>query len=797
MEENAVFESSLQSDPYNLRTWLGYLKAKIDAPHIKRSILYERALSYLSRSYKLWAAYLEERTVYLHSRSIADKRYDTLIDTYERALEHMGKMPRIWINYCKLLIRLNKGSATRKVFDRALRSLPASQHEELWGLYVAWARGFGVPQTAKIVMKRYLMYEPEYRESFIEWCLEENEIVEAMQQLKILHDSEDFASNKGRTRMTSFMELCELCAGNPLQASEAGLDMETLVRTGISAYSEQTGKLWCQLANFNVRQGYFEKAREVFEEAVNTVLTVRDFSVVFDALVKVEESTLVALMQGGSAHDSPEMEERMQHIEKMLERRPLLLNSVLLRYNPSNVHEWLKRIALLEQQVKDGGAVGKEFVDGPGGLEQTYLDALETVEPANAVGRVSSLWAGLASHYEKNGDLAKCRETWKKSLDVQFKNPEETAMMYCGWAETEIRLEQYPEALKVMKSAIDLEGKERNKYTACNSIKAWSLYLDLVESLGTADEVRAAYDEAMRRKAATAQMCVNYASYLEEATFFEESFRVFERSVDLFVYPQVKEIWLAYIDKFTARYGGSKLERLRDLYEQAVKDVPVGPDAVELYLHYGKAEEKYGLPRHAVAVYDRATLAVPDQNKLDMYRLYVKKICDHMEPAKARPAYERAIEELGDEDACKICVDFARLERDLGELDRARAIFTHGSQFANPSISPEYWSSWRQFEEMHGNEDTFRELLRKQRAVEASYSHVRTDIVNMVQDTKQAKEAGENLNGNGKRKFVAAGGEEGNAEEKKKGRKNEEEEVEVSNVAFQSVPASVFGELET
>ena len=144
-------------------------------------------------------------------------------------------------------------------------------------------------------------------------------------------------------------------------------------------------------------------------------------------------------------------------------------------------------------------------------------------------------------------------------------------MMYCGWAETEIRLEQYPEALKVMKSSIDLEGKEGNKYTACNSIKAWSLYLDLVESLGTADEVRAAYDEAMRRKAATAQMCVNYARYLEEATFFEESFRVFERSVDLFVYPQVKEIWLAYIDKFTARYGGSKLERLRDLYEQAVK----------------------------------------------------------------------------------------------------------------------------------------------------------------------------------------------------------------------------------
>ena len=39
-----------------------------------------------------------------------------------------------------------------------------------------------------------------------------------------------------------------------------------------------------------------------------------------------------------------------------------------------------------------------------------------------------------------------------------------------------------------------------------------------------------------------------------------------------------------------------------------------------------------------IAVYDRATGAVPQEHKLDMYRLYVKKICDYLEPAKARPA---------------------------------------------------------------------------------------------------------------------------------------------------------------
>ena len=94
-EEDATWEQSLKQNPYELRTWRDYLKFKADAPHTKRCIIYERALSYLSRSYTLWAAYLEERTTHLARKSVSDKRYGTLIETYERALAHMSKMPRI------------------------------------------------------------------------------------------------------------------------------------------------------------------------------------------------------------------------------------------------------------------------------------------------------------------------------------------------------------------------------------------------------------------------------------------------------------------------------------------------------------------------------------------------------------------------------------------------------------------------------------------------------------------------------------------------------------------------------
>jgi hypothetical protein len=43
-------------------------------------------------------------------------------------------------------------------------------------------------------------------------------------------------------------------------------------------------------------------------------------------------------------------------------------------------------------------------------------------------------------------------------------------------------------------------------------------------------------------------------------------------------------------------------------------------------MQYAKLEEDYGLARHAMAIYDRATKAVPDDKKLDMFMLYIKKV---------------------------------------------------------------------------------------------------------------------------------------------------------------------------
>lgn len=43
-----------------------------------------------------------------------------------------------------------------------------------------------------------------------------------------------------------------------------------------------------------------------------------------------------------------DLELRLARFEELIARRPLLLNSVLLRQNPHNVHEWHKRVKLYE-----------------------------------------------------------------------------------------------------------------------------------------------------------------------------------------------------------------------------------------------------------------------------------------------------------------------------------------------------------------------------------------------------------------------------------------------------------------
>lgn len=169
------------------------------------------------------------------------------------------------------------------------------------------------------------------------------------------------------------------------------------------------------------------------------------------------------------------------------------------------------------------------------------------------------------------------------------------------------------------------------------SLKLWSYRADLEESLGDVNTTKAVYDAIFELKIANAQVCwvlqelpdpliersarvqvvVNYATFLEENDYFEESFKVYERALDAFSYPIKFELLNAYLAKFVKRFGGTKMERARDLFEEAVSKCPP-KFAKSLFLMYGKLEEEHGLAKRAMRVYEMAVERVDKKDQFEV-----------------------------------------------------------------------------------------------------------------------------------------------------------------------------------
>lgn len=114
-----------------------------------------------------------------------------------------------------------------------------------------------------------------------------------------------------------------------------------------------------------------------------------------------------------------------------------------------------------------------------------------------------------------------------------------------------------------------------------------------------------------------------------------------------------------------------------------------------------------------------------------MYSLLVRKTAELFGQTRTREIYDQAVEALPQDRIKDACVRYAKMETMLGEVDRARAIYNHASQFCDPRKEEEFWQVWRGFEVQHGNEDTFRDMLRIKRSVQAMFAQVHfnaTDI---------------------------------------------------------------------
>lgn len=776
----AVYERALMWLPTMPRLWLGYLSMFIH-PQCPPTLSHTHARRTFDRALRTLPGSLHLRIWKIYLKWAEHRGGETCLRVWRRYLRVDPSLTERYVSI--LLAQKDDQDEDEEQEDDAEEEEPSPQQQrkgpgsktlEASKLLLGLARG--AMDGSYISPEGKSPYQ-----LFIEWLeltekypeeigLDPEEEKQALQSTAGTsangRSSGQHITKRGQTKAAAAREASK--ASSTKQSETDPLDPTRLNVTaiiqndGLDKFTDQSGRLWTGLATYWIKRGEFEVARDTFEAGIKAVKTVRDFTQIFDAYAETSEN-VIAFMMDELAEDNEEqdadeeseeqtreekeaeLDRRMQEFEELMERRPFLVNDVLLRRNPDDVQEWEKRVVL--------------YGDNDEKIIQTYREAIQKINPRKATANFHQMFLNFAQFYEyggsagvaklsadgeegegveggeaAEGDLESARKIFEKAVTIPFRRVDDLAEIWCEWAEMELRHSNYDEAIRTMARSVapprNTKGIQYHDDTLppqsrlFKSLKLWSFYVDLEESLGDVESTKRVYEKMLELKIANAQIIINYAAFLEDNKYFEESFKVYERGVELFTYPVAFEIWNVYLSKFVKRYGGAKLERARDLFEQALDKCPAR-FCKPLMLMYGQLEEKHGLAKRAMKIYDRATRAVATDDRFDMFVFYIAKAAANFGLAATRPIYERAIESLPDRQTADMCLRFAELERKLGEIDRARAIYAHASQFCDPRIQAEFWKQWNQFEIETGSEDTFREMLRIKRSVQAQFN---TDV---------------------------------------------------------------------
>ena len=507
-------------NPYNFKSWWDTLSSSKEAPFSIRKKIYQVSLHYLPGSYKIWYHYLQEEREYVKKNyTLPNVHYEEVNKIHEQALIYMLKMPMIWVCYIQFLMEQNLVTKTRMVFNKSLQMLPITQHNKIWEIVIPWAESLSGCHKSKIdIFKRYLKYNADYKEKFIHYLVGIKEFNFAIELIIEILNDENFFSKENKSQYYYWIMICQIINNYPelinINKEDKNINVDKLIRHGIKKYTDEVGNLWVTLANYYIKIGYIDKAREIFEEALEKVLTVRDFSLVFNSYLNFEQEIMKQNLFSNDVDENENENENMGddlenndklydklddfelkelenafdelnikgidkenkenkndndnkkdkksknkikkgkknddeinttnndysnsnnindgkfnfiRVNNLIQRRPFLLNSTILRRNPNNCNEWLKRIDLIKEK--------KDF----NLIKNMYEEALNTITINEAYGKLSDIYVSYSHFYEENKDIKKANEIFYKGCNLNFKKTDENVNMWCLWCEMNVR----------------------------------------------------------------------------------------------------------------------------------------------------------------------------------------------------------------------------------------------------------------------------------------------------------------------------------------------------------------------
>lgn len=743
----------------------------------------------------------------------------------------MNKMPVIWCDFIKFQRCTKKITFVRRMCNEAQRSQPITQHQDwIWPEFLKFSNECDVPETKQKIWKRYISINQNGREEYIDVQKGIKKYDEAAKQLYMLQNDINYISKKNYTKYDIWIQLLEQILQHPSDVQRV-LDIDRFQRTSSKRYPEQNARIWYTLASYYTIQGQQEPARDIYEEALLKIVTVKDFTKIFERysefldtvvaaqMERIEElQKIIAVRQKNMSDDNNgiknvskrmrqgeidtttneikniELNDKnnkiniidnkqeiqplkslqrlqgetnidlslwMQRYEKQQHNREQQMNSVQLRGNPNNVTGWQNRI---EIQKKD-----KQLNEDKKKLEilKTYMEAVESIDVDKAIGKQHIQWENFALYYEKEKQLQDCRSIFEKAVKISYRSQDNYVHVWCTYSEMELQTQNKTDtekerAIYVIKQLHNTLRPYRGVTAANNdtteisaSVTApaylsqiekniykspvqWGQYVDLSECYGSFEETKNIYERMISQKVITPSLVLYYIEFLENNKYIEEIFRVFEKCIKIFTYPHTYILWIQYIYKFIKYYGGNKQERTRDIFEQSQKQIEADTNdtvvLMKMYILYSQYEEKYGVPRKMQSILDRAFHAVQIDIKIQIFWYYIYKVTEYFGAIKTRDIFDKAMKIQPEKYIPDIGVKYAALERKQQEYERAREIYKYTAQFCNPLQHEKFWSIYKKFELLYGNDDTFRDMLASRRSVKSHYTQHTLSVIDYKPD---------------------------------------------------------------
>ncbi|ODV78013.1 uncharacterized protein CANTADRAFT_54577 [Suhomyces tanzawaensis NRRL Y-17324] len=763
-----ALEHELAKNPHDLASWQAYyrlVEAAETSPESvqKKLFVLERAVQAVPRSAEMWLLYtdvaesLVEHASYYHHRS----DFGVVNSVYERALLLLADNHQLWQRYLRFLTSRQQCEVTfiRRRFNRALLCLKGSV-AAIWQLYLAFGEAVG-GLTACHVWSKYLQYlgGVEHADGghivlVLAQYVQNDQYLNAIALYRaVLASSRDLPVSRLQLLNEYLEVLVDLSKTSP--SASLTNHFELAVKDAIALYPDQLGPLYLQLTQFMTEQGHHAKSRHYYNQAILHCDSVRDFVMIFDAWTQFEESRLTELSEAVENNNTDEaaildalasLDFRMNYLDNLISNRPFLLNDMMIRKDPNNLDHWFQRIDLHKDNLDK--------------VLPTYAQALTQINPLKAHSGTSNtlpkLWINYARVYSSRDDWKTANLIFSKSVTSTFRSVDELVDLYIEWTESNLSApfkDADTKALYIVQQVL-FENKSKDELHASVSknLRLWSFYIDLLQSFIEDDEKQAenidrvcdAYTKMIDIKIASPKTILSFASFLQLVNYNERSLAVYESGLRLFTDSELRfEIWNVYLSK--AISFGLDIERTRDLFDTCLFENNGCPASLAkpFILLYSNFERDHGFVLKSLKVIKQGIKKLSDGWELaiskeqrskilnDKFDLYTILFISVEDIETKRGLYEEAVEDsqLSLDQLIRLSDEFIDFEVQQKQISRARGLFKFICKLCNPKNNSlirisQIWAKWETFEVDHGDEITYKEMLRFKRTVVDEFEKV-------------------------------------------------------------------------